>query len=172
MAGHRNPGLWRGGYCQATGTKRPITFRDRALSPRPPTSLTSRSRSGAAPGWLIAAVRWKRPGLQRPEVSGAGFGWRNRGTWEGGPAMTQEETDAADVTLDLLAIQSSALEAMRDCSRYLRNAENAGLPEVAYFVRQLMEEDSARAAHCQGLLRKLSSTGAVRPASRPAEHGQ
>jgi hypothetical protein len=34
--------------------------------------------------------------------------------------MTQKETDAADVTPDLLAIQSSALEAIRDYSRYLR----------------------------------------------------
>jgi hypothetical protein len=39
----------------------------------------------------------------------------------------------------------------------------AGLPEVAYFVHQLMEEDSARAAHCQGLLRKLGSTGTGPP---------
>ena len=60
--------------------------------------------------------------------------------------MTQKETDAADVTLDLLAIQSRVLEAIRDYSRYLRNAENAGLPEVAYFIHLLMEEDSARCA--------------------------
>ena len=83
--------------------------------------------------------------------------------------MTQKETDAADVTLDLLAIQSSALEAIRDYSRYLRNAECAGLPEVAHFVHLLMEEDSARAAHCQGLLRKLGSTGTGRPACQPGE---
>ena len=86
--------------------------------------------------------------------------------------MTQKKTDAADVTLDLLAIQSSALEAIQDYGRYLRNAENAGLPEVAYFVHLLMEEDSARATHCQGLLRKLGSTGSGRPAPQPAEHGQ
>ena len=73
--------------------------------------------------------------------------------------MTQKETGAADVTLDLLAIQSNALEAIRDYSRYLRNAENAGLPEVAYFVHLLMEEDSARTTHCQGLLRKLGTAG-------------
>jgi hypothetical protein len=73
--------------------------------------------------------------------------------------MTQEKADAADVTLDLLAIQSNALEAIRDYSRYLRNAENAGLPEVAYFVHLLMEEDSARATHCQALLRKVSIQG-------------
>jgi hypothetical protein len=86
--------------------------------------------------------------------------------------MTQKETDAADVTLDLLAIQSSALEAIRDYSRYLRNAENAGRPEVACFIHLLMEEDSARAAHCQGLLRKLGSTGNGRSASQPAEPRQ
>jgi hypothetical protein len=40
----------------------------------PVTSLTSRSRCGAAPSWLMAALRWKRSGLQRSEVSGAGFG--------------------------------------------------------------------------------------------------
>ena len=69
--------------------------------------------------------------------------------------MAQKEADAAEVRTDLLAIQSNALAAIRDYRRYLRNAENAGLPEVAYFVRLLMEEDSARATHCQGLLRKL-----------------
>jgi hypothetical protein len=72
--------------------------------------------------------------------------------------LAQKEADAADVTLDLLAIQSRALEAIRDYARYLRNAENAGLPEVAYFVHLLMEEDSARATHCQSLLRKLGRT--------------
>ena len=86
--------------------------------------------------------------------------------------MTQKETGAADVTLDLLAIQASALEAIRDYRRYLRNAENAGLPEVAYFIHLLMEEVSARAAHCQGLLRKLGSTESSTPESQPAEHRQ
>ena len=54
----------------------------------------------------------------------------------------------------------------------LRNAENAGLPEVAYFIHLLVEEDSARAAHCQGLLRKLPSTESGLPDSQPAEHRQ
>jgi hypothetical protein len=86
--------------------------------------------------------------------------------------MTEKETGAADVTLDLLAIQSNALEAIRAYSRCLRNAENAGLPEVAYFIHLLMEEDSARATHCQGLLRKLDSTRSGRSASQPAKHRQ
>jgi hypothetical protein len=47
--------------------------------------------------------------------------------------MTRKETGAADVTLDLMAIQSNALEAIRDYGHYLRDAESAGLPEVAYF---------------------------------------
>ena len=88
--------------------------------------------------------------------------------------MAQKKTDAADVAADLLAIHSNALEAIRNYSRYLRNAENAGLPEVAYFVHLLMQEDSARAAHCQGLLRKLGSTASGRPASQtppPAASG-
>ena len=71
--------------------------------------------------------------------------------------MTRKETGAVDVTLDLMAIQSNALEAIRDYGHYLRDAENAGPPEVAYFVRQIMEKDSARAAHRQGLLRRLGS---------------
>jgi hypothetical protein len=73
--------------------------------------------------------------------------------------VAQKEADAADVTLDLLTIQSRALEAIRDYRRYLRNAENAGLPEVAHFVHLLIEEDSARATHCQGLLKKLGVAG-------------
>jgi Oxidoreductase family, NAD-binding Rossmann fold len=44
------------------------------LGARVAAAGASRSRSGTAPGWLIAAVRRKRSGLQRPEVSGAGFG--------------------------------------------------------------------------------------------------
>jgi hypothetical protein len=88
--------------------------------------------------------------------------------------MAQKETDVADVAVDLLAIQSNALEAIRNYSRYLRNAENAGLPEVAYFVHLLMQEDSARATHCQGLLRKLGSATSGQPASQappPAASG-
>jgi len=43
---------------------------------------------------------------------------------------------------------------------------------VAYFVHLLMEEDSARATHCQGLLRKLGNLRSGQPASQPAEHKQ
>jgi hypothetical protein len=74
--------------------------------------------------------------------------------------MTQRETDAADVTLDLLAIQSSALEAIRDYSRYLRNAENAGLPEVAYFVHLL---------HGGGFGPRCALSG---PVEKAGQHGE
>jgi hypothetical protein len=70
--------------------------------------------------------------------------------------MAQEETHDADVTQDLLVIQSNALEALRDYRRCLRNAENAGLPQVAHFVRLLIEEDSARAMHSGFLSRPES----------------
>ena len=86
--------------------------------------------------------------------------------------MTQTGTGRADVTADLLAIQSSTLEAVQDYRRYLRNAENAGLTEVAYFIHLLMNEDLARATHCQGLLRKLGKTKSGQPDLQPAEQEQ
>jgi hypothetical protein len=61
--------------------------------------------------------------------------------------MTQKETGAADVTLDLLAIQSKALEAIRDYSRYLRNAENAGLPDWRLAPRGRRASAEAREGH-------------------------
>lgn len=71
--------------------------------------------------------------------------------------MAGEDTRLADARLDLLSIQARALAAVGEYGRYLRDAENAGLPEFAYFVRQLMEEDSARAAHCRALLGRLGA---------------
>ena len=61
--------------------------------------------------------------------------------------MTQKETGAADVTLDLLAIQSKAVEAIRDYSRYLRNAENAGLPDWSLAPRGRRVGAEAREGH-------------------------
>jgi hypothetical protein len=54
--------------------------------------------------------------------------------------MAGEDTRLEDARLDLLSIQTRALAAVREYGRYLRDAEDAGLPEFAYFVRQLMEE--------------------------------
>jgi hypothetical protein len=86
--------------------------------------------------------------------------------------MTRKETGAADVTLDLMAIQSNALEAIRGYGPYRRDAENAGLPDVASFVRQLMGEDSACAAHCQGLQRRLGSASKAGLAAQSAGPAQ
>jgi hypothetical protein len=69
--------------------------------------------------------------------------------------MAGEDTAVGDVRLDLAAIQAAALKAAHDYRQYLRRAQAAGLPEVAYFVSLLIEENAARAAHCQGLLRLL-----------------
>jgi hypothetical protein len=82
--------------------------------------------------------------------------------------MTSGKASSADVTLDLLSIQSNALKALHDYDQYLRHAESVDAAEVAYFVRQIMEEDSARAAHCQGLLRKLSGPDNGEPERRSA----
>ncbi|MEP7022398.1 MAG: acyl carrier protein [Actinomycetota bacterium] len=71
--------------------------------------------------------------------------------------MATGNTASADVIRDLLTIQYGALKAVRDYGRYLRDADAAGLPEVTYFIRLLLEEDKGRAAHCQGLLSTLSS---------------
>ena len=86
--------------------------------------------------------------------------------------MTHGENDAASVIADLLAIQSNMLSAIQDYRRYLRDAENAGLTEVAYFVHLLIEEDLSRATHCQALLGKLSSAKSGRPVLQPAEQRQ
>jgi hypothetical protein len=85
--------------------------------------------------------------------------------------MAGDGTDLADVRLDLLSIQARALAAVREYGQYLRDAEHAGLPEVAYFVRQLLEEDSARAAHSRALLRRLGASTQTRPAPQPAGRG-
>jgi hypothetical protein len=51
-------------------------------------------------------------------------------------AMARGDTVGADVTFDLVAIRSSTLKAAQSSDQYLRDAENAAPPEVAYFVRQ------------------------------------
>lgn len=82
--------------------------------------------------------------------------------------MAWEGADLADVSRDLMSIESGALAAVRGYGQCLRDAEGAGLPEVAYFVRQLMEEDAARAAHCRGLLERLSAPGETGSSWQPA----
>lgn len=82
--------------------------------------------------------------------------------------MAGEYANLADVSRDLLSIDSSALAAVHGYGQYLRDAENAGLPEVAYFVRQLMEEDLARVAHSRGLLERLGASSETGSSRQPA----
>ena len=65
--------------------------------------------------------------------------------------MATGETGFDDVTFDLISVQYHSLKAGHDYGQYVRDAENAGLKDVAQFFRQTMEEDSARAARCHEL---------------------
>ena len=79
--------------------------------------------------------------------------------------MATGETGFADVFYDLISTQYHALKAGHDYGQYVRDAENAGLDDVAEFFRGVMKEDSARAKHCHELLRKLTGTEHGGPAT-------
>src|SRR5881392_3873964 len=66
--------------------------------------------------------------------------------------MATGETGFADVTYDLVAVQYHALKAGHDYGQYVRDAENAGLNDIAQFFRDTMKEDSARAARAGAVL--------------------
>ena len=74
--------------------------------------------------------------------------------------MAGEDAAVEHVKQELMAVRSAALKAAREYRQYLSDAEVAGLPEVAFFLGLLIEEDCARAAHCLGLLHELDSQGA------------
>lgn len=80
--------------------------------------------------------------------------------------MATGETGFEDVFYDLVSIQYHALKAGHDYGQYVRDAENAGLDDVAQFVRQVMEQSSASAARCHELLTKLSGTEHAGPAAQ------
>ena len=60
--------------------------------------------------------------------------------------MATGETGFDDVTFDLISVQYHSLKAGHDYGQYVRDAENAGLKDVAQFFRQTMKEDSAHVA--------------------------
>ena len=62
--------------------------------------------------------------------------------------MATGETGFDDVTFDLISVQYHSLKAGHDYGQYVRDADNAGLDDVAQFFRQVMKEDSERAARC------------------------
>jgi hypothetical protein len=78
--------------------------------------------------------------------------------------MATGETGFDDVTYDLVSVQYHSLKAGHDYGQYVRDADNAGQDEIASFFRQVMEEDSQRAARCHEFLKKLSGTDQSGPA--------
>ncbi len=79
--------------------------------------------------------------------------------------MATGQTGFEDVFYDLVSIQYHALKAGHDYGQYVRDAENAGMNDVAQFVRDVMKQNSASAARCNELLRKLSGTEGGGPAT-------
>jgi rubrerythrin len=78
--------------------------------------------------------------------------------------MATGETGFDDVTYDLIAVQYHALKAGHDYGQYIRDAENAGMDEIAQFFRQTMKEDSQRAARCHELIKQASGSDQAGPA--------
>jgi rubrerythrin len=68
--------------------------------------------------------------------------------------MATGETGFADVFYDLVSVQ------------YVRDAENAGLDDIAGFFREVMEQDSARAKRCHEFLGRLQGTEQGGPATQ------
>ena len=78
--------------------------------------------------------------------------------------MATGETGFDDVSYDLISVQYHSLKAGHDYGQYVRDAENAGLDDVAEFFRNVMQEDSARAAKCHEFLKQLSGSDQSGPA--------
>ena len=79
--------------------------------------------------------------------------------------MATGETGFADVTFDLISVQYHSLKAGHDYGQYVRDAENAGLDDVAAFFREVMQVDSDRAARCHDLLKQLAGSEHGGPAT-------
>jgi rubrerythrin len=78
--------------------------------------------------------------------------------------MATGETGFDDVSFDLISVQYHALKAGHDYGQYVRDANNAGLEDIAAFFEQVMSEDSDRARRCHELLKQLPATGKAGPA--------
>jgi hypothetical protein len=75
---------------------------------------------------------------------------------EGVIALATGETGFGDVMFDLISVQYHSLKAGHDYGQYVRDAENGGYSDVADFFKQVMEDDSRRAAQCHEFLEKLA----------------
>ncbi|MCU1612957.1 MAG: acyl carrier protein [Frankiales bacterium] len=80
--------------------------------------------------------------------------------------MATGETGFEDVTYDLISVQYHSLKAGHDYGQYVRDADNAGLKDIADFFREVMDEDSRRARRCHEFLRRVSGTEQGGPATR------
>jgi bacterioferritin (cytochrome b1) len=69
--------------------------------------------------------------------------------------MATGETGFGDVQYDLISLQYHSLKAGHDYGQYVRDAQNAGLDDVASFFEEVMSQDSHRAQRCHELLTKL-----------------
>ena len=80
--------------------------------------------------------------------------------------MATGETGFEDVFYDLISVQYHSLKAGHDYGQYVRDAENAGLDDVAAFFREVMEQDSTRAKRCHEFLGRLQGTAQGGPATQ------
>jgi len=80
--------------------------------------------------------------------------------------MATGETGFEDVTYDLISVQYHSLKAGHDSGQYVRDAENAGLADIAGFFREVMEQDSARAKRCHQFMGRLQGTDQGGPATQ------
>lgn len=73
--------------------------------------------------------------------------------------MATGETGFDDVSFDLVSVQYHALKAGHDYGQYVRDAENAGMDDVAAFFRDVMAQDSERASKCHEFLKQTTEGG-------------
>ena len=78
--------------------------------------------------------------------------------------MATGETGFDDVTFDLISVQYHSLKAGHDYGQYVRDADNAGLTDIADFFREVMKQDSERAARCHEFLTRISGSDQAGPA--------
>ncbi len=73
--------------------------------------------------------------------------------------MASEHTPADDIFYDLVSIQYHALKGAEVYDKYLEDAHDHD--EVADFIRQVKDEDAARAVRCHELLGVLTAKGGI-----------
>jgi rubrerythrin len=78
--------------------------------------------------------------------------------------MATGETGFEDVAFDLISVQYHSLKAGHDYGQYVRDAENAGLQDIAGFFREVMQQDAERGRRCHEFLRQISGTEQGGPA--------